>query len=135
MRISDWSSDVCSSDLHAEHRLRALRVRLRGGHSADHHRHRHGRGVHLRPRPPLGAVMPVATLTDGRQAWQRRTTRRQLAIWLAWLACVAVFMFCWQLSSDRTIWLFVTDPPPAAAAPTARLLPHTSAHLNHPRGA
>src|SRR3546814_5662932 len=25
MRISDWSSDVCSSDLHAEHRARSTR--------------------------------------------------------------------------------------------------------------
>src|SRR3546814_20088343 len=27
MRISDWSSDVCSSDLHRDHRLRGHRAR------------------------------------------------------------------------------------------------------------
>src|SRR3546814_3993825 len=36
MRISDWSSDVCSSDLHAGHVLGAIhpdRARLRGLHA------------------------------------------------------------------------------------------------------
>src|SRR3546814_3807129 len=31
MRISDWSSDVCSSDLHARHRAIARHVDQRGG--------------------------------------------------------------------------------------------------------
>src|SRR3546814_4632867 len=34
MRISDWSSDVCSSDLGAQRRLRADRRRHRGGGQA-----------------------------------------------------------------------------------------------------
>src|SRR3546814_20024039 len=79
--------------------------------------------------------MPVATLTDGRKAWQRRTTRRQLAIWLAWLACVAVFTFCWQLISERTIWLFVTDAPTAAADLGERMLPPNFAYMNQLWGA
>src|SRR3546814_1574358 len=35
MRISDWSSDVCSSDLHVGKRLRRYKRRLR-----DHHKDR-----------------------------------------------------------------------------------------------
>src|SRR3546814_9600434 len=35
MRISDWSSDLCSSDLHKQHRIRAVRQAHRG---ADHRR-------------------------------------------------------------------------------------------------
>src|SRR3546814_5960422 len=50
MRISDWSSDVCSSDL-ARHRGRPVRI-LRHRHgdveAGDFRGHRHGRPDHLR---------------------------------------------------------------------------------------
>ena len=41
--------------------------------------------------------------------WRRRTTSFQLLIWLCQFTGVALFVFCWQLVSDNTIWLFVAD--------------------------
>src|SRR3546814_4001983 len=38
MRISDWSSDVCSSDLRAHRRIRAGRGHLRQPAASLHHR-------------------------------------------------------------------------------------------------
>src|SRR3546814_12429268 len=80
MRISDWSSDVCSSDLGAEV-LPALAAALRyQADGADHHPpvhglahvvdgqggHRHGReGFHLGPRLP-GGLHPGLDVDAGR---------------------------------------------------------------------
>jgi phosphonate transport system permease protein len=60
---------------------------------------------------------------DGLKVWQRRERGRQFAIWGAWLAAVAVFAYCWQLISDRTIWMFVTDAPRQAADLADRMVP------------
>lgn len=43
------------------------------------------------------------------KVWQRRTPKSQLLIWLGWLIIVAIFVFCWQLISEKTIWEFVWD--------------------------
>lgn len=74
--------------------------------------------------------MPVAEISDGRKAWQRRTTPKQLAIWLAWLVGVAVFVYCWRLISENTIWLFVTDAPNAAADLGGRMFPPDFAYID-----
>src|SRR3546814_18139714 len=50
MRISDWSSDVCSSDL-ARTRQRELRHR-------EHRIGKEGRGIAQPARPRVAAVMP-----------------------------------------------------------------------------
>src|SRR3546814_7852193 len=36
MRISDWSSDVCSSDLEDRHRMLSAGLQSRGGEAAGH---------------------------------------------------------------------------------------------------
>ncbi|HEY9549737.1 MAG TPA: phosphonate ABC transporter, permease protein PhnE [Kiloniellaceae bacterium] len=79
--------------------------------------------------------MPIATLDDGRKAWQRRTTRKQLVIWAGWLVCVAIFVFCWELISEKTIWLFVTDAPTAAADLGSRMVPPDFAYMDQLWGA
>jgi phosphonate transport system permease protein len=55
--------------------------------------------------------------------WRRRTPRAQLAIWAGWLALVALFVWCWQLMTERTIWAFVWDAPRQAADIGTRMLP------------
>jgi phosphonate transport system permease protein len=79
--------------------------------------------------------MPVATQSDGRKVWQRRTTRKQLAIWGGWLVCVAIFVFCWQLISEKTIWMFVYDAPIQAADLGARMIPPDIAYMDKLWGA
>ncbi len=66
--------------------------------------------------------MAVA-LRNGTKAWQRREPRAQIAIWLAWLAAVALFVGCFHLISDKTIWAFVWDAPRQAGDLAARMVP------------
>src|SRR3546814_12906759 len=55
MRISDWSSDVCSSDLHAEH------PRLRTGHGGDlRHRQDFDNLIETRRQPALADAVADA---------------------------------------------------------------------------
>src|SRR3546814_13902288 len=65
MRISDWSSDVCSSDLHADGAARG-RTRTGGEHQRQRPRHGGDRGHQDRPEPAhrgnarrLQYVMPL----------------------------------------------------------------------------
>ncbi|MFG1420476.1 phosphonate ABC transporter, permease protein PhnE [Roseixanthobacter liquoris] len=67
--------------------------------------------------------MPVAALPSGRPSWQRRTSRAQLGIWLAWLAGVALTVFCWRVMTEGTIWAFVWDAPTQAADIGSRMVP------------
>ena len=66
--------------------------------------------------------MPAAR--SGAQAeWRRRTRAQDWAVWLAWLAGVALFAGCWQLITERTIWEFVWDAPATAADIGGRMVP------------
>lgn len=66
--------------------------------------------------------MPVREI-DGTKIWQRKTTKSQLAGWLGWLLLAALFVFCWQVMNQQTIWVFVHDAPRQAADITGRMLP------------
>jgi phosphonate transport system permease protein len=66
--------------------------------------------------------MPL-TETAGSKVWRRRERGKQLAIWFAWLVGVALFMLCWQVISQQTMWLFVWDSPRIAADLASRMVP------------
>ena len=66
--------------------------------------------------------MAVA-LDQGTKVWRRRERGAQFAVWAAWLVATAIFVYCWQLISDKTIWAFVTDAPEQAADLGARMVP------------
>ena len=66
--------------------------------------------------------MPV-DVKGGLKIWQRRDRNNQLAIWAAQFAAVAVFVYCWQLISDKTVWMFVTDAPRQAMDMANRMVP------------
>ncbi len=66
--------------------------------------------------------MPVAETTAGK-VWQRRERGKQFAIWFGWLAGTALFLYCWQLISSTTMWVFVWDTPRVAADIGGRMLP------------
>lgn len=68
--------------------------------------------------------MPVMRSTDGRVGgWELKTGRQRLVEWLAWLALVAVTIFCWRVMTAGTIWAFVEDAPKQAADLFGRMLP------------
>lgn len=55
--------------------------------------------------------------------WHHRTPRAQLALWALWLGIVALFVWYWELMTQRTIWAFVRDAPQAAADIASRSWP------------
>ena len=61
--------------------------------------------------------------TDGTRSWRRRDRRGDLLTWAAWLIGVAIFVYCWQLISDKTIWEFVWDAPSQAQDLGSRMVP------------
>jgi len=66
--------------------------------------------------------MPVGGEGSAR-TWQCRARSRQFAIWFGWLAGTALFVYCWQLISETTIWDFVWDSPRVAGDIISRMLP------------
>ncbi len=60
---------------------------------------------------------------DKDRDWRRRTTPHQLAIWAAWLFGLMIFVYCWRMISDRTIWEFVNDAPTQAMDLGRRMVP------------
>lgn len=73
--------------------------------------------------------MPVTTV-DGSRIWQRRSTLAQWGVWLGWLALAALFVLCWQVMNQHTIWLFVEDAPRQAADLLSRAWPPRWAYLD-----
>jgi phosphonate transport system permease protein len=69
----------------------------------------------------MGAVM-VASLESVPQ-WHYRSPRARLMLWVGWFALVALFVWCWELMTRRTIWSFVYDAPRQFADITGRMFP------------
>lgn len=63
------------------------------------------------------------------ETWRRRTPRTTLLIWAGWFALVALFVWCWQLMTQRTIWAFVWDAPRQAADIGDRMFPPRWSYL------
>jgi phosphonate transport system permease protein len=73
--------------------------------------------------------MPV-TRKGAQRVWERRATRTQLAIWATWLVGVLIFVQCWNLISEATIWAFALDAPEQAADLFVRMVPPRWDYLN-----
>jgi phosphonate transport system permease protein len=73
--------------------------------------------------------MAVA-LRHGAKVWHRRERGAQFATWAAWLIGTAIFVYCWELISEKTIWAFVTDAPAQAADLGARMVPPDWAYIH-----
>lgn len=65
----------------------------------------------------------MSEITHYSQVWSHRTPRARLLRWFGWLALVALFVFCWQVMTQNTIWAFVTDAPRQAADIGSRMMP------------
>ena len=65
-----------------------------------------------------------------RPIWTRRTPRARLLTWFAWLALIALTVFCWQTMTRDTIWSFVLDAPHQAADIGERMVPPRWSYLN-----
>jgi phosphonate transport system permease protein len=67
---------------------------------------------------PAAASTPAET-----PVWRLRTTRQQFVLWFFWLGLVALFVYCWNLMTARTMWVFVWDAPTQAADLANRAFP------------
>jgi phosphonate transport system permease protein len=67
--------------------------------------------------------MPVVALSDGHRGWRYLQPRAQLVRFAAWLALVALAVFCWRVMTEDTIWVFVESAPEQAADIFGRMLP------------
>lgn len=65
------------------------------------------------------------------KSWQRRTSKEQWLQWGAWLVALMIFVYCWQLVSENTIWMFVLDSPAQAADMADRMVPPKWSYLNN----
>jgi phosphonate transport system permease protein len=71
----------------------------------------------------------MTDLTHHSQIWTYRTPRKRLLIWGGWLALVALFVYCWQIMTARTMWVFVWDAPTQAADIGSRMMPPRWSYL------
>ena len=55
--------------------------------------------------------------------WHHRTSMGRLVLWLIWLITVALFVWCWNMMTERTMWVFIYDAPQAAADLASRAFP------------
>tara|TARA_B100000676_G_scaffold299201_1_gene343218 strand:+ start:639 stop:1454 length:816 start_codon:yes stop_codon:yes gene_type:complete len=67
---------------------------------------------------------------NGEKVWRRRTSKQQWAVWLLWLCGTAIFVYCFQLISEKTIWMFVTDAPAQVADLGYRMFPPEWGYMN-----
>ena len=61
--------------------------------------------------------------------WAFRSPRARLAIWFGWLCLVALFVYCWQVMTANTIWMFIWDAPRQAADIGDRMFPPRLSYL------
>lgn len=74
--------------------------------------------------------MPVTETSSG-PIWRRRTRNETLVRWFAWLLGVAIFLYCWQLISDKTTWFFVWDAPAIAGDILGRATPPRWSYISN----
>lgn len=60
---------------------------------------------------------------DNVKIWKRRERGKQFAIWAGYLVVTAIFAYCWQLISEKTVWFFVLDAPRQAMDMASRMVP------------
>ena len=74
--------------------------------------------------------MPVALTDMGDRVWRRRTTRTEWIRSGTWFLAVLVFVFCWNLMTQDTIWAFVWDAPNQVADIGDRMIPPRWSYMN-----
>jgi len=65
----------------------------------------------------------VSAIPERGRTWHRRERRTQLFVWAGWLFATALFVGCFQMISEKTIWAFVWDAPQQAGDLAVRMVP------------
>jgi len=61
--------------------------------------------------------------TQPAPTWRIRTPRQELLLWGGWFSGLLVFLLCFKVVSDNTIWEFLTDAHVQAASLIGRMVP------------
>lgn len=67
--------------------------------------------------------------------WHRRMHKKAWIIWGGWLVTVALSVFCWNIMTENTLWVFVYDAPEQAADLLSRMLPPRWGYIHSLYGA
>ncbi len=67
--------------------------------------------------------MSLSETVTHRTVWTHRTPQGRLVLWCFWILLVAMFVYCWNVMTERTMWIFVYDAPTAAADLASRAWP------------
>lgn len=67
--------------------------------------------------------MPVSVTPQDQPVWRLRTSRAQWLGYLAWLGGISLFLLCWKVISDNTMWVFVEDAGRQGSDLLNRMLP------------
>ncbi|MFQ3260341.1 phosphonate ABC transporter, permease protein PhnE [Reinekea sp.] len=62
--------------------------------------------------------------------WHSHNRRKSLIVWGGWFALALLSVFCWQLMTKNTIWMFVSDAPEQAADLISRMFPPNWRYIN-----
>ena len=68
-------------------------------------------------------TMTQAATPAEKPVWHHRSPTARLILWAFWLITVALFVWCWNVMTERTMWVFVYDAPTAAADLATRAFP------------
>ncbi|MFN4154201.1 MAG: phosphonate ABC transporter, permease protein PhnE [Paracoccaceae bacterium] len=68
-------------------------------------------------------------MTHFPDTWAFRSPRTRLLMWFGWLCLVALFVYCWQVMTANTIWMFIWDAPRQAADIGDRMFPPRLSYL------
>ena len=58
-----------------------------------------------------------------KKIWQRYEQKKQFLHWLGWFICFTIFVYCFQLISEKTFWMFVWDSPNQVGDLAYRMIP------------
>jgi phosphonate transport system permease protein len=72
----------------------------------------------------------AVVVRNGERVWQRRERGKQLLIWAGWFVGTLIFVGCFKLISDKTVWIFVTDAGRQAADLGARMVPPNWSYMH-----
>ena len=67
---------------------------------------------------------------EKKKIWKRFDQKQQLLQWFSWFTGTAIFVFCFQLISEKTFWMFVWDAPTQVGDLAYRMIPPTWSYFD-----
>lgn len=62
--------------------------------------------------------------------YNEHKNKKALIVWGFWFVCVLLGVYCWQIMTEDTMWIFVNDAPTQAADLISRMFPPKWSYIN-----